>query len=110
MRSHDDPDGAVHKRQLLDNDGVLDVAEPGAAEPLRKNRTQVSELAELADRLQRKRLRLVPLHDMRRDLRFRKFAHCVTKLNLFRCQFKIHVFLLPSISGPKNEKATWRSP
>src|SRR5437879_3106477 len=110
MRSDNDPDGAVHAGQLLDEDGVLDIAEAGAAELLRKNRAHISELAELADRLQRKLLRLVPLHHMRRDLRFRKFAHCVTKLNLFRRQFKIHVFLLPSISGPKNEKATWRSP
>ncbi len=48
VRGDDQADGRIDARELLDDDGVIDVAEPGAAQFLRENRAQEAELARLS--------------------------------------------------------------
>ena len=48
VRGDDDADRAIHARKLFDDDGVLDVAEPRAAQFFGKDGAHVAELAELA--------------------------------------------------------------
>ena len=90
MGRDDDPHRAIHARQLLDDDGVLDVAEPRAAEFLGEDRAHVAELAELADDFEREGLRLVPLHDVGRDLGLGELPNSLAQLNLFRRVLEIH--------------------
>ncbi len=72
VRGDDDAHRAIHARELLDDDGVLDVAQAGAAQFLREDGAHVAELAELADDFEREDLRLVPLHDVRARFRLRR--------------------------------------
>ena len=49
MGGHDDAHRAIHAREFFNDDGVLDVAQPGAAEFFREDGAHVAELAEFAD-------------------------------------------------------------
>ena len=90
VRGHDDAHRAIHAREFLDDDGVLDVAEPAAAQFFGEDRAHVAELAEFADDFEREGLRLVPLHDVRRDLGFGELPNGLAQLNLFRRVLEIH--------------------
>ncbi len=46
--------------------------------------------AELLHGSERERLRFVPLHDVRSDLRFGKLPHGFPQLNLFRSEIERH--------------------
>ncbi len=87
---HDDADRAIHAREFLDDDGVLDVAEPAAAKFFGEDGAHVAELAELPDDFERKGLRFVPLHDVRGDLRLGELADGFAQVNLFRRVLEIH--------------------
>ena len=92
---HDDAHRAIHARELLNDDGVLDVAEPAAAQFFREDGAHVAELAEFPDDFERKGLRFVPLHDVRRDLRLGELANGLAQVNLFRRVLEIHGVLRP---------------
>ena len=51
---------------------------------------RISELAALLDYLERKDLVLIPLEDVRRDLRLRKLADLFAELLLFVCELEVH--------------------
>ena len=91
MRGHDDAHRAIHARQFLDDDGVLDVAQPGAAELFGKDGAHVAELAQLADHFEREDLVFIPLHDVRRNFGLGEFPHGFAQLDLFGCVFEIHL-------------------
>ena len=80
VRGHDDAHRAIHARELFNDDGVLDVAQPGAAQFLGKNGAHVAELAQFADHFERERLRLVPFHDVRQDFAFGELPNGFAKL------------------------------
>ena len=90
VRREDDPHRAIHARKFLDDDGVFDVTESRAAVLFGKNRAHVTELAQLLDDFERKSLRLVPLHDVRPNFRFRELAHGFAKVNLLRRVVEFH--------------------
>ena len=78
MRRQNDAHRAIHPRQLFNNDGVIDVAQPGAAQVLRENGPHVAQPAQLPNHFARKLLRLIPFHDVRGDFGFGEFAHRFT--------------------------------
>ena len=90
VRGHDDAHRAIHAREFLDDDGVLDVAQAGAAQLLGKNRPHVAQPAQLADHFEREDLPLIPLRDVRRDFRFREFPDGLAELDLFRSVLEFH--------------------
>ena len=87
---HDDADRAIDAREFLDDDGVLDVAEPGAAQFLGEDGAHVAELAEFPDDFEREGLRFVPLHDVRGDFRLGELPDGLAQVDLFRRVLEIH--------------------
>ena len=83
-------DARIDARELLDADAVVDRRHAGAAVGLGKLDAQEPERGELRDELDRKVLRLVPLHHVRADLGFREFAHAAPEQRLFLGETKIH--------------------
>ena len=90
MGGDNDSHRTIHARQFFDNDRVFDVAQPRAAVLFREDGAHIAELPQLLDYRQRKRLRLVPLHDVRRDFSRREFPHFAPKLDLLGRVFKVH--------------------
>ena len=70
-----DADGAVYARQLFDDGRIFNIAHPRPAIFFREDDARQTEFCDFRPELNRKMLRLVPLHDVRRDLRFGKLAH-----------------------------------
>ena len=80
----------IHACQLFDNDRIVDVAEPGASQVLRKNGAHDSQLTGLLDYLERKKLSFVPFENVRRDLGLGKLADRLPKFDLLGGILKIH--------------------
>ena len=80
MRRDNEPHRRVDARKLLDNDGVIDVAEPGSAQIFREDHSQEAELAALLDYFERESLVLIPLQDVRRDFRLRELPNVFAEL------------------------------
>src|SRR6266536_4665338 len=66
---------AIHARELLDDRRIIAGGKTRPSVFLRKVRAEQAEIAELSKHFTRELLPLVPLHDMRPDLRFREFAN-----------------------------------
>ncbi len=109
------------RAQFLDDDGVLDVAEPGAAQLLREDRAHVAELAEFANDFEREDLRFVPLHDVGRDFGLGEFADGLAQLELFGRVVEIHMpvhreatlsghcgYTISSLTGSQRTVRPWR--
>src|SRR5690242_8289766 len=75
---------------------------PVALELLGKDRAHVAELAQLADDVEGKRLRLVPLHYMRRNFRLGELPNSLAQLELFGGIFELHLTVIRSLP--------WRRP
>ncbi len=75
VRGHDEADGRIDAREFFDDDGVIDVAESGAAELFGKDGAQKTEPAGVFDGFEREDLLFVPFEDVRRDFGLGKFAH-----------------------------------
>ena len=67
VRGDDDANGAVHARELFDDDGVLDVAHSRAAIFFREDDAEKTHFAELGNEFGGKLRGFVPLHDVRQD-------------------------------------------
>ena len=106
VRGHDDAHRAIHARQFLDDDAVLDVAQPRAAQILGEDGAHVAQLAQLADHFHGEDLVFVPFHDVRRDFRFGEFAHGFAQLDLFGGVFEIHGVG----AGRARRSPLWRRP
>src|SRR5438105_13046103 len=70
MSRHGNSNGPIDAREFFDRGRILHVSERRASVFFRKQNTEQPKLAELWDELDRKMLRFVPLHHMRRDLGF----------------------------------------
>ena len=90
VRGDGQSDAAVDDAELLDDVDVVDIRQPRASVLLRKDRAEHPELAELFDDVGRKRLRLVPLHDVRLDFALGKIFDGLLDLNLFFGKTEIH--------------------
>ena len=82
MRRDDQSNRAVYARKFFDNDGIFQVAQPGAAILFRENNSKQSHLAKLWNDFLRKLRSFVPLHDVRRYLSFGKLPHRSLKVLL----------------------------
>jgi len=67
----DEADGRIDARELFDDDGVIDIAEPGAAEFFRKNGAEKTKPAGMFDGFEREDLFFIPLEDMGKDFAVR---------------------------------------
>ena len=85
MGGDDDADRAIDARELLNDDGVFDIAEPGAAVLFGEDGAHVPEFAEFFDDGEGEDLVFIPLKDMGRDFGFRKFADSTAELDLLGC-------------------------
>jgi hypothetical protein len=90
MRRDDDADRAVHAGQLLDDDGVLEIAHARAAVLLGKNHAEKTHVGELGNDFGGKCRGFVPLHHVRRDFAFGKFADGAAKLLLLVGERELH--------------------
>ena len=90
---HDQPHRAVHPRQFLNGDDILDVTQSRAAIFFGENHTEEAHLAELGHNLDRKMRGFVPFHDVLRDFAFREFPDAAPQLLLFRCESEVHAVL-----------------
>ena len=75
VRGHAQRDGGIDTREFFHGDHIVDVVVAGPAKVLRENCSEHTHRAKFAKNLDRKVLRLVPLHDVRLDLAFREFAN-----------------------------------
>ncbi len=75
VRSHNNPHAPIHARQLLDRRHILHIPHPRPAQRLRKDHAHQPHLAHLLHDRMRKRPMLVPLRNMRRNLRPCKLPH-----------------------------------
>ena len=94
MRGDDDSDRTIDTRKFLDDDGILDVAEPRAPVFFREDGAEIAEFSELFYDRERERLVLVPLHYMRGDFRGGEIANLTPKLKLLRSVIKIHDLIM----------------
>ena len=90
VRRHRQGDRAVDPRELLDQADVLADREGRAAELLGDEAAQESEGPELVEELPRKRLSLVPFHDVGTDLALGELAHALTNGAFFFGQVEVH--------------------
>ena len=90
VRGHDEPDGAIDARQLLDGDGVFDIAEAGAAVSFREDDAQQAEIGQLGNDFGGKLRGLVPFHNVRSEFRLREIAHGALELLLFVGEGEVH--------------------
>src|ERR1051325_3697751 len=75
MHRHRDDDRSVNTRKTFNDRRVFDITHARSAVLLRKNHTKETKLRKLRFQLDRKMLRLIPLHHVRRNLRLGKLAH-----------------------------------
>ncbi len=78
VRSSPEADPAVGGADLLENQNVLDIAEPGPAVLFRYQDAEQAEFAELAEELAWEVLLAIPLHRVGRDLVARQIANHVS--------------------------------
>ncbi len=90
VRRDDQSDRRIHARQLFNDDGVIDIAEPRAAQFLGKDNAHQAQFAGLFDGFEREGLRLVPLQNVRPYLRFGKLTDRLSKVDLLLCIRKVH--------------------
>ncbi len=104
MRRDDEADGAVNAGQLLEDDRILEVAEPGPAVLLREDNSQQPHVRQLGNDLRGEASRLVPFHDVGKDLRFGELADGAANLLLLFGQAEVH-----STSGEPSPTSSTRS-
>ena len=90
MRGHDESHGAIDARELLDGDGVFDVAESRAAVRFREDDAQQAEIGQLGNDFEGKVRGFVPLHDVRSDFRLGEIAHGALELVLLVGEGEVH--------------------
>ena len=90
VRGHDESDGAIDARELLDGDGVFDITESGAAVSFRKDDAEQAEIGQLGQQLRGKLRGFIPFHDVRSDFRLREIAHGALELLLFVGEGEVH--------------------
>src|SRR5215213_5489542 len=90
VRRDRDADRAVDARQLFDDRRVLDVAHARPAVLFGEDDAGQPQLRQFGPKLYGEVLRLVPLHDVRRDLRFGELAHARLHLLLLFVQLEFH--------------------
>src|SRR5262249_32801973 len=83
-------DARTDARDLLDADAVIERAHAGAAVGLGDLNAHQPQVRQLFDQLERKMLRLVPLHDVRPNLGLGKFADAASEELLFGRETEIH--------------------
>ena len=91
MCGDDQANGAVDARDFFDGGGIFDVAEAGAAILLGENDAEKAHLRELGHDFHGKVRDFIPLHDVRRDFAFGKFANAAAELLLFIGKVEVHV-------------------
>ena len=101
VRGDDDAHRAIDARELFNDDGVLDVAQAGAAEFFGEYGAHVAEPAQFADHVEGERLRFVPFHDVGRNFAFGELPHRLSQCDLLRGVLKIHVSSGPSATRPR---------
>ncbi len=94
LRGHDDADRTVYARKFFDDDGIFDIAQARPPILFREDCAHVAELPEFFHDFKREDLVLVPLHDVRRDLGGREFAHFPAQLNLLRRVIEVHISIM----------------
>ena len=87
----DSATAGVHARKLFDADAVVHGRHAGAAVLLGPLDAQQAESGELRNQLGRKMLRLVPLPDVRANLRFGELANRAPEQLLLFSQPEIHI-------------------
>src|SRR6185503_6425446 len=90
-------DGAVHARQLLDDDGEVGIGEPGASVLRREDDAQESHAAETAHEVDRELLGLVELARSRSDLPLGELPDRAARQLLFFGEAEIHSRLLKNL-------------
>ena len=90
MRRHDNAHRAVHARQFLDHDGIVDVSEARPAVFFGEDHAHQTHGRQLRHQFFRELRVLVPAPDVGRNFRFRKFTDILAKLDLLWRQFKVH--------------------
>ena len=94
VRSHREGNRRIDARQLLDADAIVNGGQARPSLGLGHLNAHQAEAGQLRDQIGRKRLRLVPLHDMRPDFGLGKLAHGLAKQILFGRQAEIHEQIL----------------
>ena len=74
VRRHDQAYGRIDARELFNDDGILDVAEPRAAQVFREDGSEKAKLAGMFDYVERKDLLFIPAQNVRTDFLLGKFA------------------------------------
>ncbi len=90
VRGDNDANGSVYAGKLFDGDDVLDVAEASATVLLGKNDAEEAHFGELRHDFEREMGDFIPLHDVRRDFAFGKFADAFAELLLLIGKGEIH--------------------
>ena len=99
MRGHDNADGTVHARKLLDDDRVFEIAHARAAIFLGENNAEQPHLGEFGHNFRREDGGFVPLHHMRSDFGFGKLANCTPEFLLLSGQGEVHESSQEKLSG-----------
>ena len=90
VRGYDDADRAVHAGEFFNGDYVFDVAEAGATIFFGKDDAEQTHFGELGHDFAGKVGDFVPLHDVRKDFAFGKFANAAAELVLFIRKREVH--------------------
>ena len=98
MRRNNDAHRTIHPRKFFDGGDVLHVAHAGAAQFRGKNDSHQAQLAQFLDRGQRILARLVPFHDVRRNLTRGKIAHASAQMLLLFVELEIQGLPSPARS------------
>src|SRR5262249_13595136 len=83
-------DGRIDARDLLDDEGVVLIAHPGAVVPLREDHPEVAHLSHGAEDRVREFLGLVQPPGVRRDLALGELAHAAAKEGLLLGELEVH--------------------
>src|SRR6266540_1251610 len=94
VRRERQPHRAVDRGDLLDDPDVVHVGEPGAAVDLGEDRSEETELPQLAEDFPREALRLVPLQDVGPDLVIGELPGCLADRLLLGRQNGAHLEIL----------------
>src|ERR1700735_502013 len=85
MRRDAQRDGRIDARDFFHDDRVIDVIVTEAPQSLGQNAPEPAQAPQVAENVDRKMLRFVPLHYVRTNFSFREIANRFAELILFGC-------------------------